>query len=126
MQRESQKRLEDARAACVRIGQFVDAKTKPEFIASDLLRSAVERQVEIIGESLGRAAATDPEVVRLVPDLRKIVGMRNRLIHGYDEVDFNIVWDVITTRIPVLLNQLNLAIASGDGPPGELPEMPIS
>ena len=69
------------------VGHFVEGKAKVEFITSELLRSAVERQVEIIGESLGRAAATDPEVERLLPDLRKIVGMRNRLIHGYDEVD---------------------------------------
>lgn len=117
MRRESFKRLEDARAACVRIGHFVEAKAKAEFIASELLRSAVERQVEIIGESLGRAAATDPGVERLLPDLRKIVGMRNRLIHGYDEVDYNIVWDVITTNIPTLLNQLTHALASGDLPP---------
>lgn len=117
MQPDSLKRLEDARAACVRIGQFVEGQTKTDFIASDLLRSAVERQVEIIGESLGRAAAEDPDVERIVPDLRKIVGMRNRLVHGYDEVDYNIVWDVVTMRIPELLRQLRHALAAGDLPP---------
>ena len=70
MQPESLKRLGDARVECVRIGHFVKGQNKAEFIASDLLRSAVERQVEIIGESLGRAAATDPDVERRVPDLR--------------------------------------------------------
>jgi len=114
MQSDSLKRLEDARAACVRIGHFVESKVKAEFIASELLRSAVERQVEIIGESLGRAAVMDPDVEPRVPDLRKIVGMRNRLIHGYDEVDYNIVRDVVSTRIPELLRQLNHALESGE------------
>ncbi|MFZ5494465.1 MAG: hypothetical protein ACOZE5_03890 [Verrucomicrobiota bacterium] len=48
MRLETVKRLEDARMACVRIGQFVAGRTKAEFVASDLLRSAAERQVEII------------------------------------------------------------------------------
>src|SRR4051812_2065374 len=102
MRLETLKRLEDARAACVRINQFVANHSKAEFIASDLLRSAVERQIEIIGEAFAKAAATDPEAEQRVPELRRIVGMRNRLIHGYDEVDQNIVWDVATVRIPQL------------------------
>lgn len=109
------KRFEDARAACVRIGQFVAGKSKAEFVSSALLRSAVERQVEIIGEAHGRSAAGDPQAELIVPDLRRIVGMRNRLIHGYDEVDHNIIWDVITTRVPELLRQLESALASGAG-----------
>ena len=107
------KRLEDARVACVRIESFVAGVTKAEFVKSDLLRSAVERQVEIIGESLGRASATDPDVERRIPELRKIVGMRNRLIHGYDEVDYNIVWDVISAKLPELRRQLESALKAG-------------
>jgi uncharacterized protein with HEPN domain len=106
MRPESLKRLEDARMACVRIADFVAGKTKAEFVASVLLRSAVERQLEIIGESLGRAFTEDPEVAIRVPDLRKIVGLRNRLIHGYDEVDSNIVWDIVTQKLPELHRQL--------------------
>lgn len=112
MQPESFKRLEDARGACVRILDFVRGLSRSEFVGSELVRSAVERQIEIIGESLGRAVAGDPEVERLVPDVRKIVGMRNRLIHGYDDVDYNILWDVIGMRIPELHRQLEAALAS--------------
>ncbi len=112
MQLETLKRLEDARLACVRVGEFVAGVGKPEFVGSALLRSAVERQVEIIGESLGRAAVADPELEQRIPDLRKIVGMRNRLIHGYDEVDYNIVWDVIRTNVPDLRRQLEAVLES--------------
>lgn len=114
MRLETLKRLEDARMACVRIGNFVSLVSREEFIISDLLRSAVERQVEIIGESLSRAAAADPEAERRIPELRKIVGMRNRLIHGYDEVDYNIVWDVITNKVPELRRELEAVLASDE------------
>ncbi|MDO8545154.1 MAG: DUF86 domain-containing protein [Opitutaceae bacterium] len=111
---ETLKRLEDARLACVRIGEFTKGVSRAEFIASDLLRSAVERQVEIIGEALGRAAAADADADARIPQLRKIVGMRNRLIHGYDEVDYNIVWDVVTVHVPGLHRELNLVLDAGD------------
>jgi uncharacterized protein with HEPN domain len=110
MRPETLKRFEDARAACQRIESFLGGQDKAAFIASDLLRAAVERQVEIIGEALGRAAEEDAEAERRVPELRKIVGMRNRLIHGYGEVDHHIVWDVATVKMPELRRTLEHAL----------------
>jgi uncharacterized protein with HEPN domain len=52
-----------------------------------MLRSAVERQFEIIGEALSQLAKIDPAVAARIPDLRRIVGFRNVLIHGYDRMD---------------------------------------
>ena len=52
-----------------------------------MLRSAVERQFEIIGEALNQAEIEQPDLTMLIPDLRRIVGLRNRIIHGYDSVD---------------------------------------
>jgi uncharacterized protein with HEPN domain len=86
MHPDSWKRLEDTRIACERIQRFVAGHTKSDFAASEL-QPAVERQLEIVGESLGRAAQDVAELEKLIPDLRKIVGLRNRLIHGYDAVD---------------------------------------
>ncbi len=114
MRLETLKQFEDARAACQRIERFVGGKARAEFVASELLRAAVERQLEIIGEALGRAADEDPEAGRYVPELRKIVGMRNRLIHGYGEVDYNIVWDVATIQTPGLRQALEQALKTGE------------
>jgi uncharacterized protein with HEPN domain len=66
----------------------------------------VERQFEIIGEALGIAAKEDDSLLETIPDLPRIVGLRNRLIHGYDSVDPELVWDVVKTKIPPLKHQL--------------------
>lgn len=100
------KRLEDARDACLRARRFVGGIRFEDFASSDLLRSAVERQLEIIGEALGIAAREDDSVGQLIPDLPRIVGLRNRLIHGYDVVDPELVWDLVHNNLPHLEQQL--------------------
>ena len=110
MNPRSIKRLEDARDACGRIQAFTSGISRDSFLASDLLRSAVERQLEIIGEALGIAAKEHETVQTHVPELRRIVALRNRLIHGYDSVDAELVWDVVQTKIKPLMEQLKSVI----------------
>jgi uncharacterized protein with HEPN domain len=106
MEADAAKRLLDAVEAARRIRQFTANLSFEEFSASELVRSAVERQFEIIGEALGKANATDASLDERIPDLPKIVGLRNRLIHGYDSVDDEIVWDIVKSKIPPLLQQM--------------------
>lgn len=65
--------------------------------------------MEIIGESLNLAAKDADSLQGIIPELPRIVGLRNRLIHGYDTVDPEIVWDVVKHKIPQLLVQLKNA-----------------
>jgi len=97
------KRLEDAAEACAHAQSFLEGVTLEEFMGSALLRSAVERQFEIIGEALNLAAKEEESLEEMIPDLPRIVGLRNRLIHGYDSVDPEIVWDVVKHKVPALL-----------------------
>jgi uncharacterized protein with HEPN domain len=110
MNPRSIKRLEDAAEACAKIANFTRDHTFEEFLQSDLLRSAVERQLEIIGEALGLASREDPSVEGHVPELPRIVALRNRLIHGYDSVDPELVWDLVKTKAPSLLKHLEMAL----------------
>ncbi|MBI3852538.1 MAG: DUF86 domain-containing protein [Verrucomicrobia bacterium] len=71
-----------------------------------MVRSAVERQFEIIGEALGKAGAADSSLAERIPELPRIVGLRHRLIHGYDTVDDEIIWDIVQSKIPPLAQQL--------------------
>jgi uncharacterized protein with HEPN domain len=85
------KRLEDAKEACIRIGEFSKGVGFDQFHNSALLRSAIERQLEIVGEAMGQAAKADDSLVEAIPEIPRIVGLRNRLIHGYDAVDPELV-----------------------------------
>ena len=80
------KRVFDALAACAAIRQFISGADFASYEKDLLLRSAVERQFEILGEALGKASAAEPTLEERLPDLRRIVGLRNRIIHGYDTV----------------------------------------
>ena len=104
-------RLADALRACQAIGAFVAGRTFAEYEASLLLRSAVERQFEIVGEALRQAEVADPAAVARVAHLRRIVGLRNRIIHGYDLVDQQLLWAVIRDELPALMGQLTDALA---------------
>lgn len=106
------KRLEDARDACMRIDDFLKGIAREAFLESELHRAAVERQLEIIGEALGIASKTDPALVVAIPDLPRIVALRNRLIHGYDSVDAELLWDLVQTHLPQLQKQLQSTLAS--------------
>jgi len=67
---------------------------------------ALTRLIEIIGEAANRAPdefrGDHPEILWM-----EIIGMRNRLIHGYDEVDFDFLWNVVRNDLPSLIKQLN-------------------
>jgi uncharacterized protein with HEPN domain len=106
------KRLLDALEACHAIEDFVAGRALADYERNLMLRSAVERQFEIIGEALNQAEIEQPELVALIPDLRRIVGLRNRIIHGYDSVDDQLLWQVVHTHVPALSRQLEQLLAS--------------
>ena len=69
------------------------------------LALALVQELAIIGEAAGKVS---PEVARSAPGIPwpKIIGMRNRLIHGYREVDLDVVWKAVTVDLPSLVTEL--------------------
>lgn len=100
MRPKSPKWLEDAVEACGHIAQWTDGLSLADYEGSHLLRSAVERQFEIVGGALLRLERADPETAARIPDYRKIIGFRNRIAHGYDEIDHGQVWEVVRVFLP--------------------------
>jgi uncharacterized protein with HEPN domain len=102
MRPETTKLLEDIRAA----GSYILGKTRgkslDDYVTDDLLRPAVERNFEIIGEALVRLRKDDPVTIALIPDHTQIIAFRNVLIHGYDAIDHRRVWDAIQNSLPKL------------------------
>jgi uncharacterized protein with HEPN domain len=103
MRPETLKLLEDVRAAAVCILGHTRDKTLDSYRTDDLLRPAVERYFEIIGEALARMRKTNPQALSEVPDHAQIIAFRNVLIHGYDAIDHTRVWDAIQNSLPRLL-----------------------
>jgi uncharacterized protein with HEPN domain len=94
--------------------QFTAGKNFADYQADALLRSAVERQFEIIGEAMTRLAKIDPEIAGRITDHRRIIAFRNILIHGYAEIDDRIVWGVLERNLPPLRAELDTLLAEGD------------
>ena len=81
-----------------------------ETFENDLMRrAAVMRQLEIMGEAARRLSEETRLELSEIP-WRQIIGMRNRLIHGYDEVDLAIVWDSVQNDLPPLIAQLEQVV----------------
>jgi uncharacterized protein with HEPN domain len=117
MQRDPRTWLWDAREASAAIGEFVAGLDVASYSASELVRSAVERKFEIIGEALNQLSKAAPVLADRIPDLRRIVGFRNVLIHGYALVDHRTVWEVVSTSLPELRRSLD-DLLDELGPPG--------
>ena len=106
MTSETKQRLTNVLNACRSIETFITGKDFAKFQSDDMLQSAVERKLEIIGEAFVKLEICDPELSQKFPDLRKIVGLRNRIIHGYDSVDDEIIWDIATNKVSALRQQV--------------------
>jgi uncharacterized protein with HEPN domain len=104
---EVQKYLFDIAEACGLIEEFVAGKSFEDYTQDRMLRSAVERQLEIVGEALAGLLRVAPELSARVTDARRIIAFRNRLIHGYASVADEVVWGVIEANLSVLKREVN-------------------
>ncbi|NJM74866.1 MAG: DUF86 domain-containing protein [Acaryochloridaceae cyanobacterium RU_4_10] len=98
--------LLDIQRASLKVIQFQQGVSKAEFMEDDKTQSAIVFQLMIIGEAVKRLSQ---EFRALHPETpwQLMAGMRDKLIHNYDDIDLDEVWKTSTTDIPVLLSQLN-------------------
>jgi uncharacterized protein with HEPN domain len=105
MQLEARKYLYDIQQAAELVAQFTAGKAFADYQREPMIRLAVERGFEIIGEALSQLAKLDAALAVRISEYRRIIAFRNILIHGYAEVDDRLVWDVVETKLPVLRQQ---------------------
>ena len=102
--------LADILQAADLVRSFVEGITYEEFAGDVKTQAAVIREFEIIGEAAGRVstlfAVDHPEL-----PWRQMVSMRNRLIHGYDDIDLEVVWEAARTNIPKLIELITPLVA---------------
>lgn len=101
--------------ACDEAMAFAAGRTLDDFLSDRLLRAAIERKMSIIGEALFQARRFDPEWHRLVTDARDIVRMRHLLVHGYQQVDPQRIWQIVCHHLPLLRQELAVLLENPGG-----------
>lgn len=111
MRPEARKHLWDAREAGAAAREFARDRTLDDYLGNEMLRAAIERKLEIVGEALNRLSRSDAEVAERIPELARIVAFRNLLAHGYGVVDDRLVWDIVESKLPALLGAIRDLLA---------------
>ena len=106
MRSEAKRYLYDIQQAATLLDEFTGGKGYADYEADAMLRAAVERQFEIIGEALVQLARLDEELAARITEHRRIIAFRNVLIHGYAQVDDSVVWDIVQTRLSALRREV--------------------
>lgn len=93
-----------ADAARAAVG-FIEGQRFEDLLSNRMLRSAVERNLEIVGEAARRVSAATCDGLPDIP-WKSIIGLRNVLAHEYDEVRYEILWRICKSELPMLIRQL--------------------
>ena len=91
--------------------ELARGKTRADLDADRLLQLALTRLVEIIGEAASRVSTAVQERHPELP-WREAIGARNRLIHGYDFVDLDILWEIVANDLPLLVTQVEQVLGT--------------
>jgi len=101
MELEIKKYLFDIRESINSIENYLgDKRDFNVYISDKMLRRAVEREFEIIGEAMTRIEKINSTID--ISSKKQIINMRNRVIHGYDKIDNEIIWGTIIRHLPTL------------------------
>jgi len=111
MQPKTPKLLEDIRDAAAFIADVTRDVTEADYQRNRMLRQSVERNFEIIGEAMRRITQNDPTVAQGISGYAQIIAFRNILIHGYDQLNDNLVWSVVRRDVPLLLAEVAALLA---------------
>jgi uncharacterized protein with HEPN domain len=107
MERDTNTYLYDIIQSCPNIRQFTTDIDFQTYTANLLIKSAVERQFIIIGEGLNRINRFDPVMYNHIPHAERIIGFRNIIVHGYDIVSDQLVWQIVQSHLSELVEVCN-------------------
>jgi uncharacterized protein with HEPN domain len=107
MELEVKKLIYDLDQAIDFIINFTSGKRLADYQGDVLLRSAVERQFEIMGEALNRLKKVDLGTLARISEYQRIISFQNVLVHGYDIISDEIVWDIVKHKLPGLRQEID-------------------
>ncbi|MBN2511861.1 MAG: DUF86 domain-containing protein [Sedimentisphaerales bacterium] len=108
--REPGKYLYDILNGCEFLLEFTRGKTVEDYKRDRAFRSALERELQIIGEAMLQLDHIAPQIADKISDYRNIIGFRHVLVHGYDNLDPITVWNVVETKLSVLHRQVKVLL----------------
>jgi uncharacterized protein with HEPN domain len=110
--------LQHMAVALERIQQYVSGKSEGEFLADTLVQDGVLRNITVLGEAARRLLSDAPDLVAGHPEIpfAQISATRNRITHGYETIDLEIVWNLILYDIPALLPKVAAALKENKEP----------
>ena len=97
---------EDILEAIEHIRSFVDDQSFENYLEDEMLRAAVERKLEIIGEAVSRIAKRDRAIAERISTHRQIVNFRNVLSHEYDVISYEQVWKIVQNDLIILRKEV--------------------
>ena len=100
----------------VEAAELIRGQVRADLDKDRKLNLALVRLVEIVDEAAARVSVSTRQQAPQIP-WQDIVGMRNRIIHGYDEVDFDILWDVVELHLPPLIEDLRQVLGNSGKDP---------
>ncbi len=88
------------------IDSYFDKKSRifEEYVSDIKTKRAIERDLEIIGEAANRIFKKDRDFK--LDNVEKIIGTRNRIIHGYDKISDDLIWSIVINHLPKLKNEV--------------------
>ncbi len=106
MDNNIKKYLYDVKVSIDSIYEYLGANANFELYCNNkVLRRAIEREFEIIGEALNSINKIKPDLN--ITNIRRIIDFRNYLIHGYTDISNKVVWSIIETNLPLLKKEIN-------------------
>ena len=109
---EVRKYLYDIQEACELLDRFTQGKSLDNYVADALLRSAVERPFEIIGEAIKQMLKLNPDLSASISVHQRIIAFRNRLIQGYADIAHDVVWGILESNLPKLRKEIREILTS--------------
>ncbi len=109
MKNKTKKLLFDILTSINNIDSYIGEKKYFEvYDNNSMLQDAVERNLEIVGEAMNKLLELEPEIK--ISNSRRIVDARNKIIHGYDEIENSQIWGIVINYLPILKKEVKLLL----------------
>ncbi len=111
MNEKQLKYLYDIKIAIDEIDSYFENESRnfENYNQNSLLKRAIERNLEIIGEAINRIMKEDPSFP--IENAKRIISLRNQIIHGYDSISNENIWGILTLHLPKLKSEIHSLIS---------------